>query len=285
MKALKLNQFIHIHPLFFLLAFSAFITGAFFQFVILITIVTIHELGHFLTARRYKWRVSRIELWLFGGAVVSEEHNTRPFKEQVHVVLAGPVQHVWIFCILFLLEMWIGPHSLIGLAHLYNKVILIFNLLPIWPLDGGKLLFYAVNQFLSFRKSLYATLVCSILILSGCSLWLAVEGRWTLAALLLASFLIVENILEWRRRSFTLMRYWMYCTSSERERLPPIYMKVDDKTLVRDVLKKIRSNRCHLYVLKQSPSFYIVNEQECLRAFFDSKKADLKVRDVPEIIG
>lgn len=284
MKVLNPFKIIHIHPLFLLLALSAFLTGAIYPFIILMSIVVIHELGHFLTAKRYGWRVSRIELWLFGGAVVSEEHNTRPFREQVHVILAGPIQHVWIFGFLYIWQYSFGSHDLLDMAFFYNGIILIFNLLPIWPLDGGKLLFYAANQWLSFQNSLYLTLVTSISVMAVAGIWLAYDGRWTLATVLLAAFLVIENSLEWKRRSFTLMRYLMYCVDRDHESLDMKFKEIDGNSLVRDVIKSIHSNRKHLYVLKQPSSFYIVDEQECLRAFFNEKNADLRMSDIPKIV-
>lgn len=100
-------------------------TGAIYEFVVLFTIVFIHELGHFTAARRCGWRVTKMEIWLFGGAVVSEEHNTRPFREQMLVILSGPLQHVWIAGLLIGLGNLVGPHPLLEKALLYNGVILL----------------------------------------------------------------------------------------------------------------------------------------------------------------
>ncbi|MGV2622239.1 UNVERIFIED_CONTAM: M50 family metallopeptidase [Halobacillus marinus] len=283
MKGLNLKDTIHVHPLFFLLAGSALLTGAIYEFVVLFTIVFIHELGHFTAARRCGWRVTKMEIWLFGGAVVSEEHNTRPFREQMLVILSGPIQHVWIAVLLFGLGNLVGPHPLLEKALLYNGVILLFNLLPVWPLDGGKICFYAATQVWSFRQSLAFTILLSCTVLILAFLWLFMEGRWTLSAILLASFLIVENGLEWKRRSYTQMRYLLYCASQNRTYLKTTYRKADSDTLVRDVLKNVRANRRYKYVLKQPSQLYIVDEQECFRVFFDEKKTDLRLGDVRKI--
>ncbi|WP_226583365.1 site-2 protease family protein [Halobacillus litoralis] len=283
MKVLKFKDHIHIHPLFFLLALSAFFTGAIYEFIVLFAIVFIHELGHFLAAKFHGWRIERMEIWLFGGAVVSEEHNTRPFIEQVKVILAGPLQHIWIFFLLLTLQAELGEHPLLTTAFFYNQLILFFNLLPIWPLDGGKLIFYLTNQWLPFRRSLLLTLFLSFTLMAGAGIWLFIEGRWTLAAILLTAFLLIENVLEWKRRSYTQMRYLLYCAYQNRFQLKTKYVKVDPETCVKDLLKNIRANRHHMYVLKQSPHFYIVDEQECLHAFFEKKQAHMKIKDIPKI--
>ncbi|WP_079530406.1 site-2 protease family protein [Halobacillus hunanensis] len=273
-----------IHPLFFLLAFSAFLTGAFYEFIVLFSIVALHEWGHFTAARYYGWRVSHIEFWLFGGAVVSEEHSAKPFKEQVHVILAGPFQHVWIAVLLFVLQSFIGPHPLIETAVHYNRIILLLNLLPIWPLDGGKLLFYVLTQLISFQRSIKVTLWISFsCILSAIGI-LLIEERMTLAGMLLAVFLLVENSLEWKRRTFTFMRFLMYSVQRDPEKLKIEYLSIDPNTPIRRVLKNVHANRRHLYILKRKPGLYIVDEQECLRMFMDQKKTSLRMGDLPKIL-
>ncbi len=284
MKALNLTNTVHVHPLFFILALSAFFTGAIYEFVILFSIVAIHELGHYFTARHFGWRVTRIEFWLFGGAVVSEEHNTRPFKEQVYVVMAGPIQHLWIFALLFLLQAVNGPHTLITVAYFYNGVILLFNLLPIWPLDGGKLIFYALNQICTFRNSMTYGLLLSFSFLILIGVWFTLNDHWTLASILLGAFLITENVLEWKRKSYIYMRYLMYCSTRKVSPIPAKYVNIDPHTFVRDVLKNIRANRTHFYVLQRSPELYIVNEQECLQAYFQRKNPNLCLKDIAETV-
>lgn len=282
MKAPNLTNAIHIHPLFFLLAFSAFLTGAIYQFCVLFGIVLIHECGHYYMAKYYGWRVSRIEIWLFGGAVVSEEHQSRPFHEQLHVVLAGPAQHIWIYGLLLGCEWLIGPHPLVTTALYYNGLILLFNLLPIWPLDGGKLIFYLFSQWATFRNTQLLTLAfsfCLFLLLCG---WMTLGEHWTLASVWLAAFLLLENLLEWKRRSYVLMRYLLY-RSTAQSNLPVRYLSVNGDVFVRDVLKNVRANLNHVYVLKHREGSYIVDEQECLQAFFRRQQANLRLVDIPNI--
>ena len=44
----------------------------------------------------FSWRIKRIFLLPFGGTVEVEEHGNRPLKEEFAVILAGPLQHVWL---------------------------------------------------------------------------------------------------------------------------------------------------------------------------------------------
>ncbi|MFG6148379.1 site-2 protease family protein [Halobacillus sp. B23F22_1] len=282
MKALRINQSIHVHPLFFLLALSAMLTGAIYEFIILFSIVAIHEMGHYITARAYGWRVSHIEFWLLGGKVVSEEHTTRPVKEQVNVTLAGPLQHVWIFILLQVLTVIIGPHPLLSVAFTYNSIILLLNLIPVWPLDGGKLLFYALCQRMSFKQSLRLSLFISMTSLLICLVWLMTSERMTLAGTLLAGFLLLENILEWKRQMYVFMRYIVHCLERDVSNMKVKYLNVHPKTTIYAAIKNIRSNRHHYYVLKQGEGLYIVDEQECLYYFLRKSQAKLCLKDIAD---
>ena len=142
---------IKIHPIIVIFLLIAFITGTFIEIFTIISIVFFHELGHFFAARFFNWRVLHIKLWIFGGVLQTEEHSFRPLIEQAIVALAGPFQHVYIYIAIFLCSYFqLLPSYLLQVIFMYNTIILLFNLLPIWPLDGGKLLFILLSLLLPY---------------------------------------------------------------------------------------------------------------------------------------
>jgi Zn-dependent protease len=110
--------------------------------------VVLHELGHSLTARRYGVRVPRILLLPIGGMAEMEQIPRRPAAELL-ITVAGPAVNFAI--VLLLLPVLWGPllsqvpieeYSLIGmLAELWwgNLIMGTFNLLPVFPMDGGRI--------------------------------------------------------------------------------------------------------------------------------------------------
>ena len=52
-------------------------------------------------ASYYSWRIPRIMLLPFGGMAEVDEHGNRPLKEEAFVILAGPIQHLWLFLLPF----------------------------------------------------------------------------------------------------------------------------------------------------------------------------------------
>lgn len=106
--------------------------------------IVLHELGHALTARRYGIRTADITLYLFGG-VARLERMPRSGGPELLIALAGPAVSFVTALSLGLLALVVSrlgqpvPGLLIELANL-NAMLGLFNLLPIFPMDGGRVL-------------------------------------------------------------------------------------------------------------------------------------------------
>lgn len=108
--------------------------------------VILHELGHALVARRFNLPIEQITLFIFGGVAEMKEEPPSP-KAEFMVAIAGPIVSAIIaLCMYVLYSMgqklgW--PTSVIGVTNYLawiNLVIVIFNLVPAFPLDGGRIL-------------------------------------------------------------------------------------------------------------------------------------------------
>lgn len=113
--------------------------------LLLFASILLHELGHAVVARRYGVEVEGIQLWLLGGVAQMKETAHRP-GEELRFALAGPAVTLGI-AIVFGLATAVLPASapdalvaLLGYQALVNALILVFNLLPAFPLDGGRVL-------------------------------------------------------------------------------------------------------------------------------------------------
>ena len=105
-----------------------------------------HEMGHALVARRLGVKVDGITLWIFGGVARLRGDAATPGTE-VKIAIAGPLVSLALAilfgAVTFALDATGGP-ALVegGIAWLAgtNAVLLLFNLIPAFPLDGGRLL-------------------------------------------------------------------------------------------------------------------------------------------------
>lgn len=113
--------------------------------LLLFASILLHELGHAIVARRYGIEIEGIELWLLGGVAKMKGSAHRP-EEEFRFAIAGPAVTVAIAAA-FWLAVAVLPSStpdaifaLLAYQALINTAILVFNLMPAFPLDGGRVL-------------------------------------------------------------------------------------------------------------------------------------------------
>lgn len=143
--------------------------------IALITGILLHELGHGLMARALGGTGITITLWALGGLCSSRRDSARLGRE-IAIVAAGPAVSLglWLGCDqAYELLKLSAPHLLAGgtlLAHgllvtaAVNKMLFIFNMMPIFPMDGGQLVFYSAlgitrNQLLARQIALFLAVI------------------------------------------------------------------------------------------------------------------------------
>lgn len=107
--------------------------------------IVLHELGHAMVAKYYRLPISQITLFIFGGVAEIKKEPPTP-KIEFLMAIAGPIVSVLLSGILYLLTIlgknahWPIPIiAVTGYLALINIVLAIFNLIPAFPLDGGRI--------------------------------------------------------------------------------------------------------------------------------------------------
>lgn len=151
---------VSVHPLFFALGFYYALTGKIFVFVIYSLCALSHELGHSIVAQRQGYRLGKIILMPF-GAVVTGNVDGLKFTDQIKIALAGPLLNLSV-CVFFVAVWWLFPEAypFTDLVVQANLSMALINLIPAFPLDGGRILSATLSESFGEKK---AYIVCKVL--------------------------------------------------------------------------------------------------------------------------
>lgn len=138
------------------------------EYLGLFVIVLLHEFGHALACRQVGGTADRIVLWPLGG-VAYVNPPQRP-GATLWSIVAGPLVNVVLFPILYLVT-WLSNslgsstdiRLLLGTLLLTNSWLLILNVLPIYPLDGGQILRSLLWFVMGRARSLMTAVVIGFL--------------------------------------------------------------------------------------------------------------------------
>lgn len=208
-------------------------SGQFKDFVIFISIISFHELGHIIAGIYYHWRIDKIILLPFGALTIFKEHINKPLKEELIITLMGPI-----FQILYsILNIWYSSTTFME----YHYALLIFNLLPITPLDGSKLWNIIWNYHTNFWTSYKSTIFISSILLGFLTIILCVYEK-SLIYFLILLFLIIKVRKE-NKEIFQVFSKFLL----ERLLYPFSFQKT--KIIKGENVKKIKRDHKHIFII------------------------------------
>ena len=142
---------------------------------ILFTSVLIHEFGHVLMAKKYGIGTSSINLNILGGAaLIGESYEGLIKVRKLFVVLAGPMTNLVLVILssiivvpflysgseLKLFELDLFTYIMV-ITWFSNLIMFLFNLLPIYPMDGGRIL-RLILQMIKFKYAVITSIILSL---------------------------------------------------------------------------------------------------------------------------
>ena len=156
---------IYFHPIFLFTLLIFILIGRFKFIIYFMLLILVHELGHIFMSLLFKWKIDKIVILPFGGLTKYNEIINRPLKEEFFVSISGIVLQLILYKII---------HNYIDYKYFgfINYFIIIFNLLPIYPLDGSKILNVLFNKLTSFKNSILLTVIVSYICIIVLSLLL-----------------------------------------------------------------------------------------------------------------
>lgn len=166
--------------------------------------VLLHEFGHIMAARLVGGEAKVIIMWMFGGLAMCQAPMHA--GKQFFVSAAGPIVTFMIMapCMLIVQQgftpdvpLTYQQQGLLMATLAYtasiNLVLLLFNLLPCYPLDGGRMTRAALWPLIGLRKAGFVTVWLAYVCIAGLFTWAAINGQ---QMLLVLSFLLLFNVLQ-----------------------------------------------------------------------------------------
>jgi stage IV sporulation protein FB len=258
------------------------LTGHFAEIITLFGIVFIHELGHVTAAKHFGWRVREIQLTPFGGVAVTDESGSIPAREEAIVAVCGPLMNLLMIGFAYIMEalgVWTDAwkHYWTGA----NMTLLLFNLLPVLPLDGGKLLQSVFSLFIPYHRTLRITVMLSLLTsaaMFGTAFSRIGSGELEFNLALIGSFLLYSNWHEWGTLPYRFIRFLMRRNARVAEWMrrgvmaKPILVK--PMATLPEIVTKFMRERLHIVLVMDEGGklLSVLPEEHCTAHYLEKKK-------------
>lgn len=247
MKIIKVNFL----TLYFLLLL--FLCGYLKLGIIIFLIVLFHELGHIFFIKLFKYKIINVTLYPFGGITKVDKDINTPLNKELLIACGGII-----FQLIFLIIIYLLPINIItkNLLYKYNMSILLFNILPIIPLDGSIIINALLNKIFSYKVSYYLYIIISIVF----SIFYLFFNYWySLNNYLIVSLFIIKTYYAIKNYKYLKTRFLLERYLNKYE-----YKYISTKTGDLDILKI----DTYQYFKENNK---IVSEYSKLKEMFDTK--------------
>lgn len=155
---------ITVHPLFFIFGLYFALTGKVFLFLTFTLTALVHELGHAFKAERLGYKMNKICLMPY-GTVVNGAIEGLSYKDEILVAFYGPLFNLGV-CVFFVCLWWLIPevYPFLDTVVFANLCIFAINLLPAYPLDGGRILCATLSLYIARKKSITVVKILGVLL-------------------------------------------------------------------------------------------------------------------------
>lgn len=232
---------------FFLIAFLIVLTGHFKEFLLFMSLLIVHECGHIFVGLFFKWNIEKVVLFPFGALTVFKDHLNKPIKEEFLIVIMGPIFQCICY---FVLSRYFDVKE-------FHYGLLFFNLLPVIPLDGSKLVLLFYQSFFSYWNSTY--FLCLISFFCFPAIFFLFDHSLVLG--FMAFTLITKGIKLFQERHQLFSKFLL-------ERFLYTFSFPKRKIILGNRVKKMKRDTKHLFVIENK--YY--TERQVLQKIFDFKR-------------
>lgn len=165
-----------------------FYTGLYIEFLLFFGTIVFHELGHVVACLLFKQKVNRLNITAVGG-ILDVEIRRITFLKELLIYASGIIFNLF----LIMIARFINNEYYQKLLYDYNMLIILFNILPIFPLDGFRIFDLILSLFKDAFREFKIIVVISWLSLIG--LFVFSFANKSIAFIVIAIFLLYQNII------------------------------------------------------------------------------------------
>lgn len=208
---------IEINYILLLVLFIFILNGKADVFLISMISVFLHELSHYGMASIFGYKIERMELNIWGGVLDLENYVIKPLHEII-ILIIGPFINLSLAFIFSMISGHINEGFINNIIFV-NTVLVVFNLIPIAPLDGGKIVRLYLTYFIGYGKAIKVTLGFSeifafFLFLAGIYL-----VQYDILNITICFAAVNIYIASKKESSFTLYRVMRYIDIAEQQKI------------------------------------------------------------------
>lgn len=191
----------------YLLLFLALFSGYIKRSFIIFSIVLVHELGHVFFFWLFKIDVESVVIHPFGGVTKVNKHIHERIYKDILISLGGVFFQILLYLLfVFLYKNGFIVKSTMDIFVQYNVSIMLFNLLPLVPLDGSKLLLAVCSKYISYKRCLRIQLVFGVITLFIFLLFIVDKG---MNDIVIFVFLVVKFIELFKENKYILNKFYL----------------------------------------------------------------------------
>lgn len=212
------------------------------------SLIIFHEFGHFIVAKLFKYKIDKIYIYPLGGIIKFNDYINRKSYQELLVTLAGPLFQI-------ILSLFVVKYDKDIVD--FSNILLLFNLLPIVPLDGSKILSCFLYLIIPYKKSLTISINISFLFIFLSSFYLF-NNYYSFIIILSLLLLLLKifdekKLIKYSFDKFLLERYLYYFRFR--------------KTKVIKNIKDMYKYRNNIFIINNK----LFSEKEILVKYFSNK--------------
>lgn len=246
---------VEFHYTYIIMALGLVLTGHFINLLIFTSLILVHECGHIITSIKYRYKIKKIIIYPYGGITKFDTIVNTKIENDLLVSISGIIfQSVFFYIIYILYKQNIIREYTYNLFFTYHNSMFIFNILPIIPLDGSKIINLIFSKYLNFNISNNLTVVVSFVTLSVLLISNIYENNYSMVMVV---FVLLQNIWNYYKKidyiynKFILERY-LYNIKYKNVKI------INNKN-------KMYKNKMHLFKIDNN----LIEEKKYLSKFFN----------------